>query len=142
MKPKSKILIIAGSDSSGGAGIQADIKTVTALGGYAMTAVTAITAQNTTGVKSVVPIPPKEIEKQILFTSKDIKPDAIKIGMLHSPAVINSVIKSLEKVDELSKPVEEMFGEILAKYIGGDNAGTDNMTAILVYFHENLNRER
>tara|TARA_B100000700_G_scaffold75778_1_gene84812 strand:+ start:6723 stop:7535 length:813 start_codon:yes stop_codon:yes gene_type:complete len=98
LKPKSKILIIAGSDSSGGAGIQADIKTVTALGGYAMTAVTAITSQNTTGVNSVVPIPPKEIEKQILFTSKDIKPDAIKIGMLHSSDVINSVLKSLRKV--------------------------------------------
>tara|TARA_B100000965_G_scaffold386633_1_gene389076 strand:- start:1077 stop:1889 length:813 start_codon:yes stop_codon:yes gene_type:complete len=98
LKPKSKILIIAGSDSSGGAGIQADIKTVTALGGYAMTAVTAITAQNTTGVNSVIPIPPKEIKKQILFTSKDIKPDAIKIGMLHSPDVINSVIKSLKKI--------------------------------------------
>ena len=98
MKPKSKILIIAGSDSSGGAGIQADIKTITSLGAYAMTAITAITAQNTTGVSSVVPIHSKEIEKQILFTSKDIKPDAIKIGMLHSPVVINSVIKSLEKV--------------------------------------------
>ena len=98
MKPKSKILIIAGSDSSGGAGIQADIKTVTTLGAYAMTAITAITAQNTTGVNSVVSIPPKEIEKQILFTSKDIKPDAIKIGMLHSSVVINSVIKSLRKV--------------------------------------------
>ena len=98
MKPKSKILIIAGSDSSGGAGIQADIKTVTALGGYAMTAVTAITAQNTTGVKSVVPIPSKEIQKQILFTSKDIKPDAIKIGMLHSSDVIISVLRSLRKV--------------------------------------------
>ena len=72
MKPKSKILIIAGSDSSGGAGIQADIKTVTALGSYAMTAITAITAQNTTGVSSVIPLHPKEIEKQILFTSKDI----------------------------------------------------------------------
>ena len=83
MKPKYKILIIAGSDSSGGAGIQADIKTITALGSYAMTAITAITSQNTTGVKSVVPISPKEIEKQILFTAKDIKPDAIKIGMLH-----------------------------------------------------------
>ena len=70
MKPKSKILIIAGSDSSGGAGIQADIKTVTALGSYAMTAITAITAQNTTGVSSVVPLHPKEIEKQILFTSQ------------------------------------------------------------------------
>ena len=63
MKIKSKILIIAGSDSSGGAGIQADIKTVTALGGYAMTAVTAVTSQNTKGVKSVVPIKTKEIER-------------------------------------------------------------------------------
>ena len=98
MKPKSKILIIAGSDSSGGAGIQADIKTVTALGSYAMTAITAITSQNTTGVKSVVAMPPKEIEKQILFTCKDIKPDAIKIGMLHSSKVIKSVVKALKKV--------------------------------------------
>ena len=98
MKPKSKILIIAGSDSSGGAGIQADIKTATALGGYAMTAITAITAQNTTGVSSVVPLHPKEIEKQILFTSKDIKPDAVKIGMLHSPEVILTVIRALRKI--------------------------------------------
>ena len=70
MKPKSKILIIAGSDSSGGAGIQADIKTVTALGGYAMTAVTAVTAQNTTGVRSVIAIPPSEIEKSNLVYYK------------------------------------------------------------------------
>ena len=98
MKPKSKILIIAGSDSSGGAGIQADIKTVTTLGSYAMSAVTAITAQNTTGVKSVIPVHPKEIEKQIVFTCKDIKPDAIKIGMLHSSEVILSVIRALKKV--------------------------------------------
>ncbi len=98
MKPKSKILIIAGSDSSGGAGIQADIKTVTSLGSYAMTALTAITAQNSTGVSSVLPINSKEIEKQILFTCKDIKPNAIKIGMLHSTIVINSVIKVLKKI--------------------------------------------
>ena len=65
MKPKSNVLIIAGSDSSGGAGIQADIKTVTSLGSYAMTAVTAVTAQNTTGVKSIVPISPKQISNQI-----------------------------------------------------------------------------
>jgi hydroxymethylpyrimidine/phosphomethylpyrimidine kinase len=96
--PKSKILIIAGSDSSGGAGIQADIKTVTSLGSYAMTAITAVTIQNTTGVKSIVPIKPKEISNQIEFTSKDIKPDAIKIGMLHSTQVIKSVIKSLDKI--------------------------------------------
>ena len=96
VKPKSVVLIIAGSDSSGGAGIQADIKTVTALGSYAMTAITAITAQNTTGVKSIVPIPTKEIFNQITFTIKDIKPDAIKIGMLHSNKVIESVIQSLK----------------------------------------------
>ena len=94
LKPRSKILIIAGSDSSGGAGIQADIKTITSLGSYAMTAVTAITSQNTTGVKSVIPINPKEIEKQILYTCKDIRPDVIKIGMLHSAEVINSIIKN------------------------------------------------
>ena len=98
MKPKSKILIIAGSDSSGGAGIQADIKTVTALGSYAMTAITAITSQNTTGVKSILPISPKEILNQIIFTSKDIKPDAIKIGMLHSKKVIDAVVKSLDTI--------------------------------------------
>jgi len=98
LKPKSKILIIAGSDSSGGAGIQADIKTVTALGCYAMTAITAVTVQNTTGVKSIVTIDPKEISNQIEFTCKDIRPDAIKIGMLHSSNVINSVIRSLDLI--------------------------------------------
>tara|TARA_B100000900_G_scaffold382981_1_gene370560 strand:+ start:1106 stop:1918 length:813 start_codon:yes stop_codon:yes gene_type:complete len=98
MKPKSKVLIIAGSDSSGGAGIQADIKTVTSLGCYAMTAITAVTAQNTTGVKSIVPINPKEISSQINFSAKDIRPNAIKIGMLHSTKVINAVIKSLNKI--------------------------------------------
>jgi hydroxymethylpyrimidine/phosphomethylpyrimidine kinase len=98
LKPKSKILIIAGSDSSGGAGIQADIKTVTALGSYAMTAITAVTIQNTTGVKSIVPIDPKEISNQIEFTARDIRPDAIKIGMLHSAEVIKSIISSLDVI--------------------------------------------
>jgi len=97
LKIKSKILIIAGSDSSGGAGIQADIKTVTSLGSYAMTAITAITSQNTTGVKSIIPVNSKEISNQIEFTSKDIRPDSVKIGMLHSTEVINSVLKSIKK---------------------------------------------
>ena len=97
MKPRSKVLIIAGSDSSGGAGIQADIKTVTSLGSYAMTSITAVTAQNTTGVNSIVSISPKEIFKQIVFTCKDIKPDAIKIGMLHSSSIIKAVILALKK---------------------------------------------
>ena len=92
LKPNSKILIIAGSDSSGGAGIQADIKTITALGSYAMTAITAVTSQNTTGVKSIVGINPKEIFNQIIYSCKDIRPDAIKIGMLHSKLVIKKVL--------------------------------------------------
>ena len=92
------MLIIAGSDSSGGAGIQADIKTVTSLGSYAMTAITAVTVQNTSGVKSIVPINPKEIYNQIMFTSSDIRPNALKIGMLHSEKVIRSVTKSLDKI--------------------------------------------
>ena len=91
-------MIIAGSDSSGGAGIQADIKTATSLGIYAMTAVTAVTVQNTKGVKSVVPINANKIYKQITHTVNDILPDAVKIGMLHSTEVINNVYKSLKKI--------------------------------------------
>ena len=98
MKPKSKILIIAGSDSSGGAGIQADIKTVTSLGSYAMTAITAVTVQNTKGVKSVVPISANKIKDQIIYTAKDIKPDAIKIGMLHSSLIVKKVIESIKRI--------------------------------------------
>jgi len=97
LKLKSKLLIIAGSDSSGGAGIQADIKTATSLGVYAMTAITAITAQNTTGVKSIVPIPPKEIFNQISFSVQDIKPNSVKIGMLQNVGVIKEVIKAIKK---------------------------------------------
>ena len=98
MRIKSKILVIAGSDSSGGAGIQADIKTITSLGSYAMTAITAVTVQNTKGVKSVFPIPADEIKNQILHSAKDIKPNAIKIGMLHSVSVIKKVLFSLKKL--------------------------------------------
>ena len=92
-------MIIAGSDSSGGAGIQADIKTITSLGSYAMTAITAVTVQNTTGVKSVIPISANQIKNQIIYTAKDIKPDAIKIGMLHSSQVVKKVIESLKKIN-------------------------------------------
>ena len=83
--------------SSGGAGIQADIKTATSLGVYAMTAITAITAQNTTGVKSIVSISPKEIFNQISFSVQDIKPNSVKIGMLHNVGVIKEVIKAIKK---------------------------------------------
>ena len=97
MRPKSKVLIIAGSDSSGGAGIQADIKTVTALGAYATTAVTAITAQNTKGVKEITSVPVRNIQKQITMILDDIGTNAVKIGMLHNPSIIRCVYKILKK---------------------------------------------
>ena len=97
MKLKSKVLIIAGSDSSGGAGIQADIKTVTALGSYAMTAVTAVTCQNTTGVKAITSIPTKNLKKQITMVLDDIGANAVKIGMLHNASSIKCVYKILKK---------------------------------------------
>jgi len=97
LKIKSKILIIAGSDSSGGAGIQADIKTVTALGSYAMTAVTAVTAQNTRGVKKITPIPTKNVQKQITMILDDIGANGVKIGMLHNVSIIKCVCSILKK---------------------------------------------
>ena len=96
MKIKSKVLIIAGSDSSGGAGIQADIITVTALGSYAMTALTAVTCQNTKGVQAISAIPIKYLDKQIKMVLDDIGTNAIKIGMLHNNRVIKCVYKILK----------------------------------------------
>jgi hydroxymethylpyrimidine/phosphomethylpyrimidine kinase len=97
---KGRVLIVAGSDSGGGAGIQADIKTVTALGGYAATAVTALTAQNTEGVFGVVPVDPDFVRRQMAVVLNDIGADAIKTGMLHDAAVIDAVSESLEDLDE------------------------------------------
>ncbi len=94
----ARILCIAGSDSGGGAGIQADIKTITALGGFAMTAVTAITVQNTLGVSAVHPVPPEIVAGQIRACIDDIGVDAIKIGMLGNEAVINAVADALAGV--------------------------------------------
>jgi hydroxymethylpyrimidine/phosphomethylpyrimidine kinase len=94
-----RILIIAGSDSGGGAGIQADIKTVTMLGGYAMTAVTAITAQNTLGVMAVHPVPTEMVIAQIDAVLSDIGADAIKIGMIGSAETANAVADRLAHVD-------------------------------------------
>jgi hydroxymethylpyrimidine/phosphomethylpyrimidine kinase len=93
-----RILIIAGSDSGGGAGIQADIKTVTMLGGHAMTAITAITAQNTLGVQRVMPVPPEMVLAQIESVASDIGFDAVKIGMIGSAETANAVADRLESV--------------------------------------------
>jgi hydroxymethylpyrimidine/phosphomethylpyrimidine kinase len=91
-----RILIVAGSDSGGGAGIQADIKTVTMLGGHAMTAITAITAQNTLGVQSVMPVPAEMVVAQIDSVVSDIGVDAVKIGMIGSPETAHAVADRLE----------------------------------------------
>lgn len=87
----ARVLIIAGSDSGGGAGIQADIKTVTMLGGHAMTAITAITAQNTLGVQGVFPLPLDMVEAQFRSVVDDIGVDAVKIGMLGTPDLVERV---------------------------------------------------
>jgi len=92
---KGRVLIIAGSDSGGGAGIQADIKAVTALEGYAATALTALTAQDTRGVSAIHEVPVDFIAEQIRVVLKDIGADCIKIGMLHKPDVIGTVADAL-----------------------------------------------
>jgi hydroxymethylpyrimidine/phosphomethylpyrimidine kinase len=92
---KQKVLTIAGSDCSGGAGIQADLKTFTALGCYGMSVITAITAQNTQGVFDVFPIPLKIIESQLNAIFSDIKVNTVKIGMIYDSEIINLVSQIL-----------------------------------------------
>ena len=91
------VLSIAGSDSGGGAGIQADLKTCAALGVYGMTAITAITAQNTQGVRAIHSVPPEVIAAQIDAVAGDIGVEAVKIGMLHAPEVAEAVAAALER---------------------------------------------
>ena len=93
---RGRILIVAGSDSGGGAGIQADIKAVTALGGFAATAITALTAQNTRGVFGIVGVEPAFVAEQMRVVLGDIGADCIKTGMLHSAAIIEAVVAVLE----------------------------------------------
>ena len=94
----ARILIIAGSDSGGGAGIQADIKTVTMLGGHAMTAITAVTAQNTVGVQAVHPIPTEIVMAQIESCVSDIGVDAVKVGMIGSAQTAEAVADYLKRL--------------------------------------------
>ncbi|MCR4701443.1 MAG: hydroxymethylpyrimidine/phosphomethylpyrimidine kinase, partial [Bacteroidaceae bacterium] len=97
MKKYRRVLTIAGSDSGGGAGIQADIKTISACGCYAASAITAVTVQNTLGVKAVHAIPVEVITQQIEAVIEDIGVDAVKIGMLHSAEVADAVARVLQK---------------------------------------------
>ncbi|HVL29497.1 MAG TPA: bifunctional hydroxymethylpyrimidine kinase/phosphomethylpyrimidine kinase, partial [Sphingomicrobium sp.] len=97
----ARVLVIAGSDSGGGAGIQADIKTITMLGGHAMTAVTAITAQNTHGVSGVHPVPAEMILAQIDAVASDIGVDAIKIGMIGGAFAAETIARRLEQFENV-----------------------------------------
>ena len=93
----ARVLSIAGSDSGGGAGIQADLKTIAALGGYGMTAITAITVQNTVGVRAIQALPAELLAQQIDAVAEDIGVDAVKIGMLHDVAVVRAVAAALQR---------------------------------------------
>ena len=112
-----RILAIAGSDSSGGAGIQADIKTITMLGGYAMTAITAITAQDTTGVHAVEVLSPELVAAQIDACTADIGVDAIKIGMLGSAPVAEAVAEAVaDRIAHMRVPI--VFDPVMAATSG------------------------
>ncbi|MCF8472063.1 MAG: bifunctional hydroxymethylpyrimidine kinase/phosphomethylpyrimidine kinase, partial [Sphingomonadaceae bacterium] len=120
----ARILIIAGSDSGGGAGIQADIKTVTMLGGHAMTAVTAITAQNTLGVDAVHMVPTQMVIDQISAVVSDIGVDAVKIGMIGNADTAHAVADSLS---DLSCPI--IFDPVMVATSGAVLADADTISA-------------
>ena len=103
------MLVLAGSDSGGGAGIQADIKTITALGGYAATAITAVTVQNTLGVTSVHPIPPEIVEAQARAVLDDIGADAFKTGMLGDVAMVETVARVLASAPGIPAVVDPVM---------------------------------
>ena len=106
---KGRVLVIAGSDSGGGAGVQADIKAITALGGYAASAITAVTVQNTLGVEAIHPIPPGVIAAQIRAVLDDIGADAIKTGMLGDAAAIEAVIVALDDYPDIPLVVDPVM---------------------------------
>jgi hydroxymethylpyrimidine/phosphomethylpyrimidine kinase len=115
----SRILIIAGSDSGGGAGIQADIKTIAMLGGHPMTAVTAITAQNTVGVAAIHPVPAEIVLAQIDAVLSDIGVDAIKIGMIGSPFTAAQVAERLERLKAEQPELPIVFDPVMIATSGG-----------------------
>jgi len=106
---QGRVLVVAGSDSGGGAGIQADIKTVTCLGGYAATAVTALTAQDTRGVHGVQGVDPAFIQQQMRAVLDDVGADCIKTGMLHSAPVIEAVCEVLAEVPDIPVVVDPVM---------------------------------
>jgi hydroxymethylpyrimidine/phosphomethylpyrimidine kinase len=125
---RGRVLVIAGSDSGGGAGIQADIKTITALGGFAMTAITALTAQNTLGVHGVLPIPPDFIRQQIAVVVSDLGVDVVKIGMLGDVATIETVAQALH---DLAPRVPVVLDPVMVAKGGHALLATDASEALI-----------
>jgi hydroxymethylpyrimidine/phosphomethylpyrimidine kinase len=129
MTSTARILIIAGSDSGGGAGIQADIKTVTMLGGHAMTAVTAITAQNTLGVTAVHPVPAEMILAQIDAVVADIGVDAVKVGMIGSAFAAKQVAVRLQELKAADPDLPIVFDPVMVATSGASLADDDTVAA-------------
>lgn len=127
MKRYPVILSIAGSDSSGGAGIQADMKAISALGAYAATAITAITVQNTLGVRAIHPIPPEYVKGQIEAIMDDIYPDSIKIGMINDIAIVRVIAESILKY----KPKHVVFDPVMVS-TSGSRLIEDNAIEVLI----------
>lgn len=121
------VLSIAGSDSSGGAGIQADIKTISAIGCYAMTAITAITAQNTTGVSSIEGISPKMVREQICTVWDDIPPMAVKTGMLYSKEIIAEVAEELS----IRQPMHLVVDPVMISTSGSELISHDAVATMI-----------
>src|SRR5919107_1376606 len=129
MTSTARILIIAGSDSGGGAGIQADIKTVTMLGCHALTAVTAITAQNTLGVTAIHPIPAEMILAQIDAVVGDIGVDAVKIGMIGSAFAAEQVALRLEELRQAQPELPIVFDPVMVATSGAELADEATVAA-------------
>ena len=125
---QGRVLIVAGSDSGGGAGIQADIKTVTALGGYAMTAITALTAQTTEGVFGIHDVPAAFVAEQMRLVLSDLGADCIKIGMLHRPDIIEAVCTVLA---EAARGIPVVLDPVMIAK-GGHSLLNSEATAILI----------
>ncbi len=128
MASRGRVLAIGGSDSGGGAGIQADVKAITALGGYAATAITALTAQNTLGVFGVVPVDPLFVDLQIEVVLNDLGADAIKIGMLYSRGIVDVVARRLRS---LGRPIPFIVDPVMISGSGTRLLDAEGRTALV-----------
>lgn len=126
-EPRGRVLVIAGSDSGGGAGIQADIKAIAAMGGYATTAITAVTAQNTRGVTAVEVLPAAMVQAQIDAVLEDIGTDAVKLGMLASADIAGTVA---DRLDELDPAIPVVFDPVMLATSGDRLLDSDAETVL------------